>query len=185
MEDEKIVELFFSRSEEAVGALSEKYGCLCRKIAANALADERDIEECVNDAYLGVWNAIPPEKPLSLAAFVCRVVKNLALKRAEMNHAEKRKSNYGECIDELKECISGRDSTIQPLETEELSREMNRFLEALDKQNRMLFVRRYWFLDDYTSLSAKSGLKEGAVRTRLSRVRKKLKKYLEKRGMLP
>ncbi|MBQ3866058.1 MAG: sigma-70 family RNA polymerase sigma factor, partial [Clostridia bacterium] len=92
MDDEKIIELFFARSEEALDALAQKYGRLLRGVAGNVLADPRDTEECLNDAYLALWNKIPPEKPDPLSAYVCRVVRNLAVKRYHRNTAEKRNS---------------------------------------------------------------------------------------------
>ena len=105
MDDEKIIELFFSRSENAIKELAAKYEKVCMTLSMNILGSREDAEECLNDTYLGVWNAIPPQKPDNLTAFVCKIARNLSLKKNTYNSAEKRQSNYGVCIDELSECI--------------------------------------------------------------------------------
>ncbi len=178
MEDEAIIKLFFSRSERAVAELSEKYQKLCMKVAVNILGNMQDAEECVNDAYLGVWNTVPPQKPENLTAFLCKIVRNLSLKRCTYNTAEKRKGNYGVCIEELDECLAASDTVESSFDSEELSKLLDRFIESLDKTNRFLFVKRYWFADSYEALSRSTGMKEQAIRTRLSRIRAGLKKFL-------
>lgn len=183
MDDSKIIELFFERSERAIVELSEKYGRLCRSVSLNVLGDERDAEECVNDAYLKVWNAIPPYRPDSLKAFVCRLVRRASIDRYKHDHAQKRRGNYAICIDELDNLLSMESSSEDEIMKEELSRHVDAFLDTLSKTNRMLFVRRYWYMDSYETLAKLSGLNEGAVRTRLSRLREKLKVYLKGNGV--
>lgn len=178
MEDEKIIGLFFERSEAAIRELSQKYEKICMKVALNILGSTQDAEECVNDSYLGVWNAIPPQKPDNLMAFLCKIVRNLSLKRCAYNSAEKRKSNYGVCIDELNECVPSLHTVESQFDSGELSQTIDRFIASLDKTNQFLFVRRYWFTDSYESLSKVTGLKEQAIRTRLSRIRTNLQKFL-------
>ncbi len=184
MEDEKIIELFFERSETAIEALSEKYGKLCLYIAGNILGQPQEAEECVNDAYLGVWNAIPPQRPQHLKSFVARIVHNLACKRYEKEQAQKRQSNYGMSLEELSETIPDIISVEDEVQTALLKKCINEFLSQQDKLNRILFIRRYWMGDSYEQLSALTGLKEGTVRTRLSRMRQKLKNDLTKKGVL-
>lgn len=183
LEDEKIIDLFFKRSENAITELSQKYGQLCMTVSMNILGNTEDAEECVNDSYLGIWNAIPPHKPDNLTAFLCRIVRNLSLKRCSHNSAEKRKSNYGVCIDELDECLPSENTVESELELNELSGTLDNFISQLDKTNRFLFVRRYWFMDSYESLSKATGIKEQAIRTRLSRIRSNLKKFLAEQGV--
>ena len=178
MEDERIIELFFRRSEDAVRELSKKYENICMTISMNILGNREDAEECINDTYLGVWNAIPPQKPENLTAFVCRIARNLSLKKNAYNSAEKRQSNYGVCIDELSECIPSHNTVESEAEFSELSETVNKFISSLDKTNQFLFVRRYFFSDSYESLANHTGMKEQAVRTRLSRIRSNLKKFL-------
>lgn len=107
MEDNEIIDLFFGRSEQALAAVRDKYGRLCSKIAYNILHNFEDAEECVNDVYLKLWNKIPPEHPTSLAAYICRVVRNISLNKFTYNNAQKR--GYAVCLDELEECVSGAD----------------------------------------------------------------------------
>ena len=183
-EDEKIIEMFFDRSVEAVDVLARKYGGLCFHIALNILGDQQDAEECVNDSYLGVWDSIPPQRPKKLGAFVAGVARCLALKRFERNRAEKRKSNYGLCLDELAEILSDSGLVEERLDAELLEENINLFLSKCDSLNRMLFVRRYWYADSYEQLSEKCNMKESAIRTRLSRTRKKLKEFLAERGII-
>lgn len=183
MDDSRIIELFFERSEKAISELSSKYGGVCLKIAENVLNNHQDAEECVNDTYLGVWDTIPPKKPESLLAYVCKLARNISLNRYRYNSSKKRNGIYDVCISELEECISSRDTAEDRWETTELSRLINEYLGTLDTTNRMLFVRRYWYLDSIETLALMSKLSAGAVRTRLSRVRDMLKKFLESRGV--
>ncbi|NLE14203.1 MAG: hypothetical protein GX628_11070 [Clostridiales bacterium] len=106
MDDSKIIELFFERSEQAIIELSKKYGSICDRVAYNILNNRSDAEECVNDAYLAVWNAIPPQRPDPLLSYVCRIVRNLALKKYHANTALKRNSMYDVCLDEIVDCFS-------------------------------------------------------------------------------
>ena len=106
MEDEKIIELFFDRSEQAIKEVDSKYGRTCHNISFNILHNELDAEECVNDAYLGAWNTIPPARPNPLLTFLCKIVRNISLKRYELNTAIKRNSTYDIAMDELEAMLS-------------------------------------------------------------------------------
>ena len=182
MDDEKIIELFFARSEEALDALAQKYGRLLRGVAGNVLVDPRDTEECLNDAYLALWNKIPPEKPDPLSAYVCRVVRNLAVKRYHRNTAEKRNSAYDVALEEIEACFPSPSSVEGEMETMEAARRLNAFLEGLEQRDRILFVRRYYFSDPVKDLARRLGLSPHAVSARLYRLRKALRKFLEKEG---
>ena len=183
-EDDKIIDLFFERSEKAIDALADRYGTVFLKIAMNALNDRRDAEECVNDAYLAAWNAIPPERPDPLPAFVCRIVRNLSINRFKRNHAQRRKSNYELCLEELEDCVPSAHSVHDAFEQAELSAHIDGFLASVPELDGMLFVRRFFFMDSYRDIAAQTGLSEGAIRTRITRLRKKLKEYLIKEGVM-
>ena len=184
MEDEKIIELFFGRSESAIKELAAKFEKVCMTVSMNILGSREDAEECLNDTYLAVWNTIPPQKPENLTAFICKIARNLSLKKSAYNSAEKRQGNYGICIDELNECIPAQHTVESETEFAELSDTVNKFISSLDKTNQFLFVRRYFFSDSYESLSKHTGLKEQAIRTRLSRIRSNLKKFLAEQEVL-
>jgi len=184
MTDEKIIELFFERSEQAIKELDERYGRICQSVSYGILGNRQDAEECVNDAYLGVWNAIPPAKPNPLLTFVCKIVRNLSLKRYEQNTAIKRNSIYDVSLTELEECIASSDTVEERIEQQELTKIIEEFLDSQSKENRVIFLRRYWFLDTYADISARVGLAEKNISVRLTRIRKELRKYLIKKGVL-
>ena len=152
MDDSKIIDLFYERSEQAIIELSQKYGSVCTKVANNILNDVRDTEECVNDAYLGAWNTIPPQRPNPLLSYVCRIVRNLAIKKYHANTAAKRNSIYDVALDELENCFPASTSVEDEFNAGEVARSIDRFLETLDKENRIMFVRRYWHSDSIADL---------------------------------
>lgn len=183
LDDRKIIELFFERSEQAIIELSNKYGSVCRKVADNILNNKQDVEECVNDAYLGTWNTIPPQNPNPLISYVCRIVRNIAIKKYHFNTAEKRNSIYDVALDELENCIPSVSSVEDEIDAIEISKYINTFLEKLDKENRVLFIRRYWYSDSIDDLANLFCTSNHNVSVRLSRTRKKLKKYLREKGV--
>ena len=184
MEDSKIIELFFDRSEEAITELSEKYGQICKSVAENILNNQRDSEECVNDAFLAVWNTIPPQKPEHLLSYVCRIVRNLAIKKYHANTAQKRNSIYDVAIDEIKECFPSSALVEDEIESSDTAKAIDCFLESMDKQSRILFVRRYYYSDSIEDLAGLFRTSKHNISVRLSRIRKNLKKYLIKEGVL-
>lgn len=183
LEDSKIIELFHCRSEEAIDELSQKYGKLCRSIAKNILNNELDSEECVNDTWLGVWNTIPPKRPNPLISYVCRIVRNLSVKRYHNNTALKRNSYYYVALHELSECIPSAVSVESACESKDLAIAINGFLKGLNKENRILFVRRYFYSDSIEDLALLFDISCHNVSVRLSRIRKKLAEHLIKEGI--
>ena len=180
MEDTKIIELLWQRSENGIDALQRKFGKVLRKLTMNILNHEQDAEESVSDTYLALWNAIPPAKPDPLSAFVYRIGRNTALNRLRNRTAQKR-SAYEVSLEELGDIFP--DSVLEEqIDARELGRCINRFLEELDKDSRRLFLRRYWFGDAVGQLAAQEGLREGNVSVRLHRIRSKLKDYLIQEG---
>lgn len=184
MEDSRIIELFYARSEQAIKELSKKYGALCTHVARNILNSRQDAEECVNDAYLGVWNTIPPENPNPLRTYICRIVRNLSIMRYHSNTAKKRNSYYDAALDELEDCITSVSSVEDEISVRELSRLLDAFLDNLDVENRVIFVRRYWYSDSVSEIAERLGVSSNNISVRLSRIRSKLKKFLEKEGYI-
>ncbi|MBO4848338.1 MAG: sigma-70 family RNA polymerase sigma factor [Clostridia bacterium] len=183
MDDSVITGLFLERSEGAVAALAEKYGGACRRLAFNITGSYEDAEEVVSDAYLAVWNSVPPERPEKLGAFVLRIVRNIAVSRSRANLADKRGRAVTAVYDELRDCVPSARSVEGELEAAQLMEELTRFIRGLRRDDRMLFVRRYWYLDPTSELAKEAGLSEAAVRARLSRMRKKLRKHLGSKGV--
>lgn len=185
MDDQTIIALFFERSEQAIAELIAKHGASVRKIAANILRDPLDVEECANDTYLRVWNAIPPEVPRSLRAFACCIARNAALSRYHFDAAKKRSSQYDVALDELEECIPALETVESEVEAKELSRSINDWLKNLSYDDRFLFVRRYYYADAITDIAGIMHLTPHRASVRLFRLREKLQKHLQKEGMLP
>ena len=184
MNDERIIELFFERSEQAIMELDGKYGKIFRSLSFKILNNYQDAEECVNDSYLGTWNAIPPAKPNPLLAFVCKIVRNISLKRYEQNTAAKRNSYYDVAMEELGDCLAATTTTEEEIAEHELTEIIESFLDLLSKENRVIFLRRYWFSDTYADIAKKVGLTEKNVSVRLTRLRKELREYLLEREVL-
>jgi len=184
LEDSKIIALFYARSEQAVAELSQKYGALCRKIASNILNNDLDAEECVNDAFYAAWTSIPPQNPNPLKSYISRVTRNLAITKYHANKAKKRNSIYDVALDELEECIPSYHDVETEITEKELTRSLENFLDTLDKESRVMFIRRYWYSDSISEIAERFQISNNNVTVKLSRIRKKLKKYLEKEGFL-
>lgn len=179
MEDIQIRNALLARSEKALAALAEKYGKGLYRLAMNILGSTRDAEETVNDTYLALWNAIPPQQPDPLAPYVYRTGRNLALKRLRAISAQKRDGRYDLCLEELRESLPG--STVEDaMDAKGLGQAINRYLATLGQENRMLFLRRYWFGQSVADLAKETGLSAGTISTRLSRMRTALRAHLEK-----
>ena len=183
MEDERIVALFFERSEMAIRALDDKYGALCRAVAFNILADAQDAEECVSDAYLGAWNAIPPARPDPLRAYSIKIVRNLSVKAYRTKRAFKR-SGYTVALEELDECIADKKTVEDTVEAAELGGIIERFLDTLSAKERVIFMRRYAFADSYAEIAERVGVTEKNVSVRLSVTREKLRQFLIEKEVL-
>ena len=183
MEKAKMLELFWQRSEKAIEAAQQEYGALCRSIARNLLGNEEDVEECLNDTWHALWNAIPPQKPENLGAYAVKITRNLAMKRLSYHNAQKRKA-LTISFEELNQCISSNETPQQLLEHKELVALLEAFLRELDQESRDLFLRRYWFFDSAAQIADTFGYSQTKVTTRLYRLRKKLKAYLAKEGQI-
>ena len=184
MDDEKIIELFFNRSEQAIEEVDKKYGKTCHNISYNILHNKLDAEECVNDAYLGAWNAIPPARPNPLLTYLCKIVRNLSLKRYEFNTAIKRNSTYDVAMEELESCLSSPETVESEIALKELTHIIENFLDSLSTENRVIFLRRYWFSDTYSDIAARMGMTEKNVSVRLTRIRENLRNHLKEREVL-
>ena len=180
MDDETILQLFFRRSEQAIVAVDDRYGAYCRSILRNILTDPGDLEECMNDVYLKLWNQIPPHRPDCLRAFTGSIARNCALDRYRAAHAEKRGGGMAEiALSELGECAAP-NRVEDALEEHRLVELLNSFLAGLPKEARVIFVKRYWYLSPVRRIAEETGCTEGKVKMSLHRTRKQLKQYLEK-----
>ena len=181
MEDEMIISLYNQRSERAIEETQRKYGRACYGIAYGILRNNEDSEECVDDTYLRTWNTIPPEQPSRLGAFICRIARNLALDRHRANNAEKRSRESEVVFDELSECIPSMEA--DPESKAIIADVLNRFLISLPPTKRMIFMRRYFYMDTPREIAKKMRLTETNVYITLHRLRAKLKDHLDKEGI--
>ena len=184
MKDPEIIDLFYARSEQAITELTVKYGAAVKNVASNILKDRQDVEECTNDTYLQVWNRIPPTRPKYLGAFVCRIARNLSLKRYYANTAQKRNSYYDVALEELEATVPSLSTVESDYDAKELTACLNRFLGALNREDRYLFLRRYWHGDEVRTIAKALQITPHTASVRLFRLRQKLQDYLLKEGMI-
>ena len=181
LEDEKIIDLYWERSENAITETDKKYRERCLYVARSILNDNSDAEECLNDTYLTAWNIIPPERPKILSSFLYKIIRNHSLNRLRTLNRDKRKRDLSFSIDELSECIDSGNDTEENFDETDVLNAINDFLRSLSKDNRFILVRRYWFFDSIAEIAERSSISEENVRKILSRLRKRLKEYLKKK----
>ena len=177
MNDQDIIALYFARNEQAIRETDTKYGKVCMQVSMNILESRSDAEECVNDTYLKTWNSIPPTKPASLCAFVCRIARNLSVSRLRKLTAARRSRDLTVSLEELEACIPMPDDT-----SPELAELLTAFLREQGETDRVLFVGRYWLACTVEELARRTGLTQKAVHMRLFKTRERLRAYLEERG---
>ena len=185
MDDAQIVQMYWDRSERAITETDAKYGDYCYSIAYNALANIEDAEESVNDTYMAAWSKIPPHRPAVLATFLGRIIRNISINRWKARNSQKR--GGGEitlALEELADCADGRQNIESELESRELARAFNEFLDTLQKTRRDIFLRRYWFFEPIAEIAESYGFTQSKVTAMLHRTRGKLRKHLEKEGFL-
>lgn len=181
IQDEKIIDLFFQRSQQAICELDMKYGKICHTLSYHIVNNEQDAEECVNDAYLGAWNTIPPAHPNPLLSYVVKIVRNISLKLYWKKEAAKRSSIYTIAMEEIEPCIADLQTVEDEIETRELARMIQCFLDTLTLKERVIFMRRYAYMDTYADIAKQVGISEKNVSVRLSLIRQKMRKYLMER----
>ena len=184
MDDRRIVELFLERSEEAILQTDIKYGRYCHRIAFNVLGNDEDSEECVNDAYMRAWGSIPPNEPDSMASYIGRITRNLALDKLRQKQSDKR--GNGEVpvvLDELAECVSGHDELERRQDSAEIAAAIDSFLDELNSVERGVFMRRYWMMEPIADVANRYDISVSKTTTMLFRLRAKLKKHLMKEGI--
>lgn len=184
MDDKEIIEMFFARDEEAIKQTSYKYESKLMALATNILGSMEDGKECVNDAYLKAWNAIPPTRPTYFYAFLATITRHLAIDRIEKNNAIKRHAEIVELTKEMEECIADNRMTMHLEEENALPKAVSSYLKSIKLKKRIIFIRRYWYSDSIDAISRRMGMSEASVKVSLHRTRKELKDYLIKEGFI-
>ena len=182
MDDLRIIELYFERNELAIKETDSKYGKLCYRIAYNILGNNEDSEECVNDTYVGAWNAIPPKRPDNFAAFLCKITRNLSLKRLEFLTRKKRSANMLVSLEELSAVLP--DERYAPhVSDEDMGKLISTFLRSQKVDVRNVFLRKYYFFDSIEEIAERYSFSESKVKNMLFYTRNKLRDYLIKEGV--
>ena len=184
VEDNRIIELYFSRDEAALVETAKKYGTFCLRIAMNVLNVQEDAEECVNDTYHKAWKEIPPTRPDSFKAFLGRIVRNCSISKYRALHAKKRGNGMELMLSELSDCVPAAGTVEQEIEARELADYINEWLSGLAVEERVLFVRRYWYGDEVRQLAKQCGISGVQMTQKMLRLRKRLKAFLEKKGVV-
>lgn len=182
MEDSRIIALFFARNEDAIKHTDATYGRRLFALADNIVRNDQDAEESVNDTYLRAWDTIPPQKPKHFFAYLATICRHFALDKLDWKSASKRRGEVVSLTQEMENCIPDTARELE-MSRQELGMILDTFLRTLTQENRMVFVRRYWYMDTVAEIAARYGISESAVQMRLSRTRGRLHAYLEKEGI--
>ena len=178
MEDHQIIELYFARNELAIEETAKRYGGVCMQVSMDILQDRMDAEECVSDTWLQTWRTIPPQRPTILKAFLCRITRNLSINRLRQRKAKRRDRDMTLSLEELEGVLS-----IPEDKSEGLSELISEFLRSLDREDRLLFMGRYWHGQSVKELADRMGLSANAAAVRLHRIREELRDYLADKGV--
>jgi RNA polymerase sigma-70 factor (ECF subfamily) len=182
MDDLHIIELYFARDEQAVRETDRKYGKLCFRVAKNLLFNNEDSEECVNDTYLTLWNKIPPTRPINFMAYICKITRNLSLKKLEVSSAMKRSATAIISLSEIEATLPDH-SIANGVNDEELGKLISSFLWNEKELDRNVFLRKYWFFDSISDIAERYSLSENNVKSMLFRTRNRLREFLRKEGI--
>lgn len=184
MEDSKIIQLYLDRDEAAITETQTKYDGYLRTVSGNILRHAEDVEECVNDTYLGAWNAIPPTVPKIFRVFLGKIARNISLKKVRSDNAEKRGGGELQlALDELGDCIADGSRIDEGLELEELTTLIDKYLAEKNPEDRKIFISRYWYFDSVKDISERFGFTESKVKMSLKRTRDDLREHLESKGV--
>lgn len=182
MEDAKIIDLFWARNEDAIKQTDAIYGRKLNALANKILMNREDAEESVSDTYMQTWDTIPPHRPKFFFAFLASICRHLSLNKLDWKMAAKRNADIVSLTEEMELCIpdTGHDRT---MEARELGQILDAFLESLPKDSRLIFLRRYWYVDTISEIAQRYGMTESKVKMQLSRTKGKLAAHLEKEGI--
>lgn len=184
LEDQLIIKLFYERSERAIDELAKKYGKLCKAVALRITGNEQDAQECINDAYLAVWNTIPPQYPDHLSAYSVAITRNQSLKRYRSNTSQKRNNYYDALLDEMSEYLASDISVEDEILLKEMVEYINIFIGKCKQIDRVIFIKRYWFCMEIEEISKELKVSDNYVKVHLHRTRERCKDYLRKKGFM-
>lgn len=181
VEDKRIIDMLFARSESALSQIQKQFGAYCMAIAQNVLGNDSDAQECVNDTYLRVWESIPPNHPKNLSVYIGRIARNISLNRLKRNLAQRRNSSADLVLEELSDIVS--DTGQEFSDSVLMKMAINSFLEKLSAKDRKIFMQRYWYMYSINDIAGSIGKDENYVSVKLHRLRAEFKTHLEKEGI--
>lgn len=181
MDDHKIVSLYFERNETAIAESEKKYGRYLHSVAYGILFNHEDARECTNDTYLSAWNAIPPQKPTVLRAFLAKITRNLAINRYHHENAEKRRGEVYDIVEEFWQCVP--DPTAAVEDQVALKIAIDSFLASLPQKTRSVFLQRYWYMGSIKDIAQRNHLSESNIKVLLMRTRDQFREHLESQGV--
>lgn len=185
MNDLQIIDLYWQRNSDAISYTAQKYGNYCLSVARNILCNIQDAEECVNDTWVGAWNAMPDNRPNNLRIFLGAITRRIACSRVRMEYTQKRgKGQIPLILEELDTCLPTSPSAAHVVEAKELEEYINVFLHTLPKQECNIFLRRYWFAESINQISHRYDTNPNTIKSSLYRSRRKLRAFLEKEGLI-
>lgn len=182
MTDAQIIALFWARNEDAIKETDVVYGRKLHVLADKIIHNHEDAEESVSDTYMRAWDTIPPQRPNYFFAYLAKICRNVSLGKLEWKSAAKRNADVVALTQEMEQCIPDR-SHERKLEGEEIGRVLNRFLDSLSLESRLIFMRRYWYTDSIQEIAARYNISQGKVKTQLHRTRNRLQLFLESEGI--
>ena len=182
MTDSQIIALFWERNEDAIQETDAAYGRKLYAISDKILRSTQDAEESVSDTYMRAWETIPPQKPNYFFAYLAKICRNFSLSKLQWNSAAKRNAEVVSLTQEMEQCIPDR-SHERRLEGEEIGQVLNRFLDSISLESRLIFMRRYWYTDSIAEIAARYNISQSKVKIQLHRTRNKLQLFLESEGI--
>ena len=182
MDDREIIEKFFMRDESAISDAKAKYGRYCYSVALSVTGSHEDAEECENDTLLRAWRAIPPARPKSLGAYLATICRNIALDRYSERRGERQNLNTERTLDELSECYPDTETDI--IDEMYMRELINTCISSLGQEERIIFLQRYWYMQEIKAIAEDCGCSAGKVKTVLRRTRIKMKKFFETKGVI-
>ena len=184
MREEEIIELFNNRDETVLKVVETKYTNLCKTVGYKVLNSEEDVLECFNDTLLALWNQIPPDSPNSMVAYISKIMRNQSLKKVAYNFAEKRNVKKVPSLDELDSIITCNQSVEDDVLVRELKTAINSFIRTQKEVDRVIFVRRYWLMEDIPEIANVCQESVNYISVHLNRMKSRLKKYLKTEGLI-
>lgn len=183
LDDEKIIDLYWDRDEQAIDETEFKYKNYLYVIIYNILNEKLDCEECLNDTYLGAWNAMPPSRPDALKAFLTVIARRTAIKRYHRRIRQRAvPSEMTVSLSEIEAFVSGDDDVAENFDAERLGRIISDFVRSLTQRRQFIFMSRYYAAESIDDIAKNLNLSRSMINKELKAIRESLRQTLQKEG---